>query len=171
MGQNRKLGKRTDQRRELIRNQVSQLLWYGKISTTVDRAKEVRKLAEKMITLAVRSYKDVVSVTKSKENRKNEKVDVEFTNDGPKKLHARRRMMAVLADLKEQKILKESRETFRERTKDIKHPLVEKLFGEYAPKYDNREQDKKQGGGYTRIVRTGTRRGDDAALCVLELVD
>ncbi len=171
MAQNRKLGKRTDQRVELVYNQAAQLLWYGRIETTVERAKEVRKVAEKMITLAVNTYQDTVKVTKLKNNQKDEKIEVEFTNDGPKKLAARRRMMAKLPDLQEQKVHKESKETFRERTADIKHPLIEKLFGEYAPKYDKRAQDLGQRGGYTRIIKTGNRRGDDASTCILELVD
>ena len=171
MANNRKLGKPTDQRVQLVYSQAAQLLWYGKIETTVERAKEVRKVAEKMITLAVRTYQDTVTVTKEKVNQKDEKVAVEFTNDGPKKLAARRRLMAMLPDLQEVKAAKESKEAFRMRTADINHPLIEKLFGEYAPKYDKRAQEKGQGGGYTRIIRTGTRRGDDASKCILELVD
>ncbi len=171
MAQNRKLGKRTDQRLELVYSQAAQLLWNGKIETTVERAKEVRKVAEKMITLAVNSYKDTVKVTKTKLNQKNEKIEVEFTNDGPKKLTARRKLMSLLPDLQEQRVEKESKESFKERTADIKHPLIEKLFGEYAPKYDKRAEDLGQKGGYTRIIKTGNRRGDDAATCILELVD
>ena len=70
MAQNRKLGRRSDQRIELVYSQAAQLLWYGKIETTVERAKEVRKVAEKMITLAVRTYQDTVKVTKEKINQK-----------------------------------------------------------------------------------------------------
>ena len=171
MAQNRKLGKRTDQRVELVYSQAAQLLWNGKIETTVERAKEVRKVAEKMITLAINTYQDTVKVTKTKENQKGEKIEVEFTNDGPKKLAARRKMIAALPDLQEQKAPKESKEAFRERTADIKHPLIEKLFGEYAPKYDKRAEELGQKGGYTRILKTGNRRGDDASTCILELVD
>ncbi len=171
MAQNRKLGKRTDQRVELVYSQAAQLLWNGRIETTVERAKEVRKVAEKMITLAINSYQDTVKVTKTKLNQKNEKIEVEFTNDGPTKLNARRRLMAMLPDLQEQKIAKESKETFRERTADINHPLIEKIFGEYAPKYDKRAEELGQKGGYTRIIKTGNRRGDDASTCILELVD
>lgn len=171
MAINRKLGKRTDQRVELVYSQAAQLLWYGKIETTVERAKEVRKIAEKMITLAVRTYQDTVKVTKEKVNQKDEKVAVEFTNDGPKKLAARRRLMAMLPDLQELKADKESKEAFRMRTAEVKHPLVEKLFGEYAPKYDKRAQELGQGGGYTRIVKLANRRGDNATQCILELVD
>lgn len=76
----------------MLRNQVSELLWYGEIETTLDRAKEVRRLAEKYITLAIRSYQDEVKVTKTKTNAKGEKVEVEFVNDGAKKLAARRRL-------------------------------------------------------------------------------
>lgn len=171
MAQNRKLGKRTDQRVELVYSQAAQLLWYGKIETTVERAKEVRKVAEKMITLAINTYQDTVKVTKMKKNQKDEQIEVEFTNDGPKKLAARRRIMAAMPDLQEQKVAKESKENFRARTADIKHPLVEKIFGEYAPKYDKRANDLGQRGGYTRIIKTGNRRGDDASTCILELVD
>lgn len=171
MAQNRKLGKRTDQRVELVYSQAAQLLWYGKIETTVERAKEVRKVAEKMITLAINTYQDTVKVTKLKKNQKDEQIEVEFTNDGPKKLAARRRIIAAMPDLQEQKVAKESKENFRARTADIKHPLVEKIFGEYAPKYDKRATDLGQKGGYTRIIKTGNRRGDDASTCILELVD
>lgn len=170
MAGQRKLGKPTDQRVALVNNQASQLLWHGKIETTLDRAKEVRKVAEKMITLAVRTYDDTVEVTKEKTNLKNEKVAVKFTNDGPKKLAARRKMMAVLADLQEEQADKESKKDFKLRTKDVKHPLIEKMFSEYGPKYRARAEEKGQGGGYTRILKLGTRRGDDAEMAIIELV-
>jgi ribosomal protein L17 len=166
----RKLGRRTDQRVELVYNQAAQLLWYGKINTTVARAKEVRRVAEKLITLAIRTYKDTVEVTKQKTNLKDEKIPVNYTNDGPKKLAARRRIMASLPDLQEIQGPKETKKAYKERIRDINHPLVEKIFRVYAPKYDQRAQELKQGGGYTRIVRLGERRGDDAAKAVIELV-
>ncbi|HIU99772.1 MAG TPA: 50S ribosomal protein L17 [Candidatus Stercoripulliclostridium merdipullorum] len=166
----RKLGKRTDQRLQMVYSQASELLWYGKIETTVERAKEVRKVAEKMITLGIKTYKDTVTVKKLKTNMKDEKIEVEFVNDGPKKLAARRKMMANLEDLKEIKGDKESKSAFVERTKDVKHPLIEKIFREYAPRYDERAQELQQGGGYTRIIKLGTRRGDDADLCIIELI-
>ncbi len=170
----KKLGKRTDQRMALLKNQVSELLWYGQIETTLDRAKSVRSLAEKLITIAVRSYQDDVKVTKtvSSVNAKGERTQtvVEFTNDGPKKLAARRRLMAELVDLKEVKGEKESKAAFKARIKDAKHPLIEKMFKEYAPKYDARKNEVGQGGGYTRILKTGVRRGDAAKVCIIQLV-
>ena len=158
----RKLGKRTDQRMAMLRNQVSELLWYGEIETTVDRAKEVRRMAEKLITLAVRTYQDEVTVTKSVKGAKGEKSDVQFTNDGAKKLAARRRLMAELRDLQEMRKEKESKAAYNARIKDVHHPLIEKMFKEYAPKYDARAAELGKGGGYTRILRTGVRRGDAA---------
>ncbi len=166
----KKLGKRTDQRMAMLKNQVSELLWYGQIETTVDRAKSVRALAEKYITIAIRTYQDDVKVTKSVTNAKGEKVNVEFTNDGPKKLAARRRLMAELVDLQEIKGEKESKAAFRARIKDTKHPLIEKIFKEYAPKYDARKNELGQGGGYTRILKTGFRRGDAAQTCIIKLI-
>ncbi|MBQ9275970.1 MAG: 50S ribosomal protein L17 [Clostridia bacterium] len=165
-----KLGKRTDQRMAMLKNQVSELLWYGQIETTVDRAKSVRSLAEKYITLAIRTYQDDVKVTKNVKNEKGAVVAVEFTNDGPKKLAARRRLMAELVDLQEVKGDKESKSAFKARIKDTKHPLIEKIFKEYAPKYDARRNDLGQGGGYTKILKTGFRRGDAAETCILKLI-
>ena len=154
----------------MLKNQVSELLWYGEIETTLDRAKEVRRLAEKYITLAIRSYQDEVKVTKTKTNAKGEKIQVEFVNDGAKKLAARRRLMAELRDLQEIRMEKESKSAFVARIKDVNHPLIEKMFKEYAPKYDARATELGKGGGYTRILKTGTRRGDAAQVCILQLV-
>ncbi len=165
-----KLGKRTDQRMAMLKNQVSELLWYGQIETTVDRAKAVRSLAEKYITIAMRAYQDDVKVTKTVTNAKGAKNEVVFTNDGPKKLAARRRLMAELVDLKEIKGDKESKSAYKARIKDTKHPLIEKIFKEYAPKYDARKNELGQGGGYTRILKTGNRRGDAAETCILQLI-
>lgn len=165
-----KLGKRTDQRMAMLKNQVSELLWYGQIETTVDRAKAVRSLAEKYITIAMRAYQDDVKVTKTVTGAKGAKTEVVFTNDGPKKLAARRRLMAELVDLQEIKGEKESKSAYKARIKDTKHPLIEKIFKEYAPKYDARKNELGQGGGYTRILKTGNRRGDAAEVCILKLI-
>lgn len=170
MAQNKKLGMVSEHRNATLNNLAAQLLWYGRIETTVDRAKEVRKIAEKIITLAIRTYQDEVKVTKEKINQKGDKVNVEFTNDGPSKLAARRRIMAQLPDLQEIKNAKESKGAYKGRTAEINHPLVEKIFREYAPKYEKRAEEVNQGGGYTRIIKLGNRRGDDAQLAIIELV-
>ncbi|MDR0696800.1 MAG: 50S ribosomal protein L17 [Christensenellaceae bacterium] len=170
MASNRKLGKRTDQRVQLVYSQASALLWNGVIETTLERAKEVRKIAEKMITIAIRTYKDTVNVTKMKLNLNDEKVPVEFVNDGPKKLAARRRLLAMVQNIPERHVPKERNSDYKVRTKDIKFPVIEKLFRVYAPKYDLRAEEKNSGGGYTRIIRIGNRRGDDATMVLLQLV-
>lgn len=110
----RKLGRPTDHRRAMLRGMVTYLLENGKVETTVTRAKEVRAMAEKMITIA-------------KDNS----------------LHARRQVLAYVT----------------------KEDVVKKLFDEIAPKY----KDVK--GGYTRIIKTGTRRGDAAEMAIIELAE
>lgn len=170
MAKERKLGRPADQRKALLRNQVSQLIWNGKITTTLDRAKEVRSIAEKLITLAMRECDNTVEVTKTYKNNKGQEVTETFVNDAPSKLHARRILMAYLYDLQEQKKPDESKADFKERTKDIKHPIIEKMFREYAPKYNKRKAELGQGGGYTRILKMGPRKGDGAEMVVLELI-
>ena len=166
MATQRKLGKATDLRLALLKNQVSQLLWNGKLETTEARAKEVQKLAEKYITLAVNTYKDTVEVEKTKiVNGKETKVTV--LNDGAKKLAARRRLMANLADLQETRLPKESATEYRLRTKTVRHPLVEKLFNDYAPKFDKLAEESGQKGGYTAIYKKNARRGDGAEMALI----
>jgi large subunit ribosomal protein L17 len=97
----------------MLRGLVTYLLENGRIETTVTRAKEVRSLAEKMITIAKEPT-----------------------------LAAKRRVLAFVT----------------------KEDVVKKLFDEIAPEYKDRN------GGYTRIIRTGQRRGDAAEMCILELV-
>jgi len=174
MATHRKLGKRTDQRVHLLYSQASELLWYGQIETTLERAKEIRSIAEKLITMAIRTYQDTVEVQKEKTNLKNQKIKVAYTNDGPKKLAVRRRLMAVLEDLQEVQAevngKLETKKDFKSRIKDANHPLVEKIFRVYAPKYDKRATELKQGGGYTRILRLGNRTGDDAQMAIIQLI-
>lgn len=167
---NSKLGRPTKERTALLRNQVSYLLWNEKLETTVAKAKSVRSVAEKLITLAINTYEDTVKTTKTVKNDKGVKVNQEVINDGAKKLNARRKMMAYLYDLQEVKGEKESKAAFKAKTKDINHPLIEKMFNVYAPKYAKRKEELGQGGGYTRIIKLGARRGDDAEMAIIELV-
>ena len=170
MAQQRKLGRPADQRKALLRNQVTHLIWYGRIETTLARAKEVRSAAERLITLAIRECDNTVEATKSFNNEKGQTVTVTVTNDSPSKLHARRLIMAYLYDLQEQRKEDESKKEFRERTKAVKHPCVEKLFREIGPKYKKRNEEKNCAGGYTRILKKGPRRGDAAEMVILELI-
>ena len=109
----RKLGRPTDHRKAMLRGMVTFLLENGKIETTVTRAKEVRAMAEKMITLGKKGD-----------------------------LAAYRQAMSFIT----------------------REDVCKKIFKEIAPKYAERN------GGYTRIVRTGVRRGDAAEMAIIELI-
>ena len=170
MATERKLGRTASQRKAMLRNLATNLLWYGRIETTEAKAKEVRSIVDKMITLAIREYDQTVDVEKEFYNDKKQIVKQTFTNDLPSKLHARRLMMAYLYDVKETKKDDENKKDYKERTKDNKHPVVEKLFREYGPKYRARNQEKNCAGGYTRIYKLGPRRGDAAEMVIIELV-
>ncbi|MBQ9063164.1 MAG: 50S ribosomal protein L17 [Eubacterium sp.] len=178
MGKYRKLGRTSDQRKAMIRNQVTNLLYHGKIRTTEMRAKEVRKVAEGIIALAVREKDnyDTVSVTakvprkdaegkRVKEVQNGKKVTVydevtkEIKKDQPSRLHARRQMMKVFYDVTEIPAEAKGR---KKNTKKI--DMVAKMFDEVAPKYESRN------GGYTRIIKIGPRKGDGAMEVILELV-
>ena len=178
MAKYRKLGKTSDQRKALLRNQTTALLYKGKIVTTEARAKEVRKFVEPMIALAVREMDNYETVTKTvkvarkdKDGKRMKEVvdgkkrdivdEVERTvkKDNPSRLHAKRQMRRWLYPVTE---VPEQGKGRKKNT--VKVDLVDKLFDEYAPKYANRS------GGYTRIVKIGPRKGDAAMEVVLELV-
>ncbi len=167
---NRKLGRSSDQRVALLRNQTTALLWNGKIITTETRAKEIRSIAEKLITLAVKEYENSDTVEKERHNEKSQIVKKEIVVDRPSKLAARRQIMAYLYDVPEFKSKKESKSEYKERTADRAHPVVEKLFRDIAPKYAAKAKEGSKG-GYTRITKLGPRRGDAAEMAVLELID
>jgi len=166
---NRKIGLPSDQRVALLRNLTTALIWNGKIVTTVARAKEVRAIAEKLITLAVREYENSETVEKETRNEKSQVVLVEKVQDKASKLHARRQIMAYLYDFPEVRGEDESKDDFKERTADKRHPVVEKLFRELAPRYDERTKNGSRG-GYTTMHKLGPRRGDAAEMAVLELI-
>ena len=166
----RKLNRPTDQRLAVMRSLATNLLWYGKIETTLEKAKDLRSYAEKILTKAINTYEDVVKTTKTSVDATGAKVEKEVVNDGAKKLAARRDIMSKLYDIQEVRAEKESKSDFVKRTKDIKHPLIEKIFNVYAPKYAKRKETLGTAGGYTRIIKLGTRNGDNAEMAIIELV-
>ena len=175
MAKYRKLSRTSDQRKALLRGQVTALLHNGKIVTTEAKAKEVKKIAEVLIALSVKEKDNFEEVTvKAKVARKDaegkrvkevvdgkkvtvfDEVEKEIKKDLPSRLHARRQMLKVFYDVTENPTGKK---------KDMKSvDLVAKMFDEIAPKYVGRN------GGYTRIVKIGLRKGDAAMEVVLELV-
>ena len=175
MAHQRKLGRTANQRKALLRNQVTNLIWNGRIVTTEAKAKEVRAVAERLITLAVKECDNTITTTKQTHNDKGQQVTLDVVNDAPSKLHARRIIMAYLYDLKASRLVdedgkRETRAEYKERTRDNKHPVVEKLFREIGPKFKARNAEKNCVGGYTRIIKKGPRRGDAAEMVILELV-
>ena len=165
-----KLGRPSKERNALLRNQASQLLWYGKIETTAAKAKELRPYVEKLITKAVNTYDDNIEYEVVQKDKKGKEVKVTKVKDGAKKLAARRAIMAKTYDLQEIKGFNEKKSEFKAKTADVQHPLMDKLFNEIAPKYAARKEELGQGGGYTRIYLLGERRGDGAEMAVIELV-
>ncbi|MCI5937275.1 MAG: 50S ribosomal protein L17 [Eubacterium sp.] len=174
----RKLGRTSSQRKALLRNQVTNLLYHGKIVTTEAKAKEIRKIAEGMIALAVRekdNYETVTVQTKVPQKDKDGKrvkevvdgkkvtvfdtVDKEIKKDLPSRLHARRQMKKMLYTVKDVPTTTAGK---KKATKEI--DITNVLFDEIAPKYADRN------GGYTRIIKIGPRKGDAAMEVVIELV-
>ena len=166
----RKLGRTSKERNALLRGLASQLLWYGKIDTTAEKAKELRSYVEKLITKSINIYDDNVEYEVVKKDAKGKEVKTTAVKDGAKKLAARRAIMAKTYDLQEIKAFNEKKSEFKARTADVQHPLMDKLFNEIAPKYAARKEELGQGGGYTRIYLLGERRGDGAESAIIELV-
>ncbi len=165
-----RMGLTTTQRKAVLRNQASNLLWYGRIEVTEGHVQALRPYVEKIITLAVNSYDDNVETTVTTKDAKGKEVTKKVIKDGPKKLNARRKIMSLTYDLQFVKENGESKADFRARTKGINHPLIEKIFNEIAPKYAERKEQLGQGGGYTRKYLKGQRRGDAAEVAIIELV-
>lgn len=166
----KKLGKPTDQRLAMVSNLASDLLWYGHIETTFERAKAAAKYAEKIITLAVNTYEDVVTAEKVTLDSNGKEKKVSVSKDGVKKLNARRKIIALVNDRQFQKAKGEKPADFKARTQGIEMPLVEKIFDEIAPKYAARNAENGQKGGYTRVIKTTIRRGDNAQMALVELI-
>lgn len=178
MAKYRKLGRTSDQRRALLKNQVTALIYRGKIVTTEAKAKEVQKIAEGIIALAIKEKDnfEMVKVTakvarKDKDGKRvkevvdgkkvtvYDEVEKEIKKDLPSRLHARRQMLKTLVPVTEVPTENAGK---KRNSKEI--DLVAKLFDEIAPKYVSRN------GGYTRIIKIGQRKGDGAMEVVLELV-
>lgn len=175
MATNRKLGRTTDIRMAMLKNLTTDLLVYGKVETTLPKAKEVKSIADSLISLAIKekdNFEEVeVTIKKAKLDSKGNKVTelVKSKNgneylkvvkeevkekrqkDMPTRLNARRKMMRKLNKVKDSD------------GKNIDVPA--KLFNEIAPKYAGSNV-----GGYTRIVKAGPRRGDGAEVAILQLV-
>ena len=167
---NTKLGKPTDQKLAMVSNLATDLLWYGHIETTFDRAKSAAAFAEKVITLAINAYEDVVTEEKTTLDNNGKEKKVSVSKDGVKKLNARRQIISMLYDRQEKRQKGEKLAAFEARTQGIEMPLVEKIFDEYAPRFAERAKEKGQKGGYTRVLKTTIRRGDNAQMAIAELV-
>ena len=139
-----RMGLTTTQRKAVLRNQASNLLWYGRIEVTEGHVQALRPYVEKIITLAVNSYDDIVETTVTSTDAKGKEVTKKVIKDGPKKLNARRKIMSLTYDLQFVKENGESKAEFKARTKGINHPLIEKIFNEIAPKYAERKQSRLQ---------------------------
>lgn len=174
----RKLGRTSSQRKALLRNQVTNLLYHGKIVTTEAKAKEIRRIAEHMIALGIREKDNVETVTvkakvaqKDKDGKRVKKVvdgkkvavfdevDKEIKKEAPSRIHARRQMNKMLYGITEVPTTTAGK---RKGTKTV--DVASKVFDEIAPKYADRK------GGYTRIIKIGPRKGDAAMEVVIELV-
>ena len=178
MAKYRKLGRTSSQRKALLRSQVTALIENGKIVTTEARAKEVKKMAEKLITLAVKEKdnyetvkvsakvpkkdaegKRVKEVVDGKKVTVYETVEKKVKKDQPSRLHARREMLKVLYP-----VVEVPTDAAGKKAGTKKIDLTQKLFDEYGTKYAGRK------GGYTRIIKIGQRKGDGAMAVLIELV-
>ena len=166
----RKLGKPSDQRLALVSNLATDLLWYGHIETTFDRAKAAARVAEQIITLAVNTYEDVVTTEKTTLDNNGKEKKVTVSKDGVKELAARRKIIAMVQNRQEQRKKGEKLADFEARTQGIEMPLVEKIFDDLAPKYAERAKESGRKGGYTRVIKTSIRRGDNAQMALVELI-
>ena len=170
----RQLSRPTHQRKAILKQQLTSLMVIGELKTTKTRALEVQKMAEKLISLAVREHENftevevqksaakldakgrkILQTATSKSGAKYDRVEREMTTvkvqkDDPSRLAARRKLIAELYEFKDEN---------GQRINTVNH-----VMNELAPRYKGRQ------GGYTRIIRLGQRRGDAAEMVLLQLV-
>jgi len=149
----RKFGRNTSHRRAMFRNLAGNLVLHERIETTEAKAKELRRIAERLVTKAARLGDDLTAdIGKLKDDDRDRVI--------AKRVHAQRvvsqflprRMARTLSDGSVEEI-----------------DLVHKLFHEIAPRYLPRIKDGK-GGGYTRITKLLARRGDNAPMAIIEFI-
>ena len=153
----RKYGRNTPHRRAMFRNLAGNLVLHERIETTDAKAKELRRIAERLITRALRLGEDLtVDVAKLKED--------ERTRVLARRLHAQRGVASFLP-----RYLAKTTNDEKEGVSVEEVDLVYKLFNVIAPRYVERVKAGK-GGGYTRIIKKNNRRGDNAPVSIIELV-
>jgi large subunit ribosomal protein L17 len=149
----RKFGRNSSHRRAMFRNLAANLVLHERIETTDAKAKELRRIAERLITKALRLGDDLIAdLAKLKQADRNRVV--------ARRLHVQRQMAAFLP-------LRLARTLPDGTTEEVN--IVHKLFEEIAPRYLDRAKQNK-GGGYTRIIKEQNRRGDNAPMSLIELV-
>ena len=149
----RKFGRNTSHRRAMFRNLAANLVLHERIETTDAKAKELRRIAERLITRATRLGEDLTKDTSTLGDAERQQVLA-------RRLHAQRLVARFLPRL----VGKQGEDGEVE-----KIDLVYKLFHDIAPRYMERVKAGK-GGGYTRIVKLGPRRGDNAPISIIEFV-
>lgn len=171
---NRRLGRPSDQRTAILRNMTTAFVINGKVETTVARAKEISAIVEKLVSDAVKekdnfTTKDV-KVSAAKVDAKGKKLLVSKTSKNGKKYEVVDREVktkTVSVDAASRLAVRKNMTYWLLKSKDSEGNQVNpvnKMFDEIAPRYAGRA------GGYTRIVRTGTRRGDASEMAILEFV-
>ncbi len=150
----RKFGRNTSHRRAMFRNMAGNLVLHGKIKTTDAKAKELRRIAERLVTKAVRLGDDLtIDVAKVKDEDERQRILA-------RRLHARRQVARFLP--------KQLAKTNSDGTVE-EVDLIHKLFTDIAPRYVDRAKSDK-GGGYTRIIKVNHRRGDNAPMSLIEFL-
>ena len=152
---NRRLNRTSSHRKAMFANMAASLIKHEQIKTTDAKAKELRRIAERLVTKALRLGDDLtVDVAKIKDEAERERVL-------SRRLHARRQVARFLP--------KQLAKTNPDGTVE-EVDLIHKLFTDIAPRYLERVKADK-GGGYTRVIKVNHRRGDNAPMSLIEFLD